>query len=361
MSNQTKSKKRVTYYYENFPFEKMSIITEGDGFFRNTAYKRVRMSTRINGGEYAITFDQDFKAGPIIYLVYEDAPEKPSTSIRFVLHPLWDSKDSNGQVTRKESENGKKVKAFWIKYRARVVELLSALPKDKLIELIGAKRAADIDGTLEPIFSFPDVEGMDGVPDENKPEQFKCKLFTGDYKKMKKPLPREELLMIPGTDIVIFTNLRTCYGDGSPDEGKRILEYNKAKSLMYCKEPHDNATTRYFALMGEPVINSPSISYGKTDDGAIHLPLNSLTVTNKKVYGGDGGLTEKEKENLKKRRLDQMEALGFAADDYTQSEKKPKLDDSSSHVSSILPPKNELSMGNDLYCGSYDDYDDMDS
>lgn len=355
MSKQTKSKKRTLYHYEKFPFDKMSIATEGDGFYRNTEFKRVRMNTRIDGNDYAITFDQDFKAGPILYVIYDG---KPSLSVRFTLNPQWETKDANGNISRKESPTGNKVKAFWVKYRIRIIELLNALPEKKLVELIGAKRAANFEDTLEEIFSFPDVEGLTDVPDKDKSEQFKCKLFTGDYKKMKNPSPRDELLIIPGTDVVIYTTLRKCYGDGSPDEGKKIMQYEKARDLIYCKTPHENAVNRYFALMAEPIINAPSVTYGKDGNGFIQLPLNTFNVSNKKIYGGDGSLTNAEKENIRKRRLTQLEELGFSADDYAQNVKKPKIEDNSS---TFVPHNNEIIMGNDLSDGddNNDSYDDL--
>ena len=348
MSKQKKTK--VIYDYRKFPFDKLSIVTEGEGLIRNKEFKSVSMSTRVDGGDYGISFEHAFKAGPIIYLVFKDDPNKPTLRLRFTLNPRWEDKGPDGRSLRKESENGKNVREFWVKYRERLIELLKALPKDTLIELIGAKRAANIEESLNDVVSFPDVEGKEGVPDEEKSMQFKCMVWTGNYKTMKKPPPREELLMIPGTDIVIYTNIRKVFGDGSLDDGKRIVEYEKLKRFFYCKDVNPNATKRYFALTAEPVLNAPSLSYCKTGEGSVKIPLGSLNITNQKMFGGDGSLSDAELEKMKKRRMEEMDELGFSPNDYESVTKKPKLEEGQAEKNSDV--------GSDHEQHYYDD-DDM--
>lgn len=348
MSKQTK--KKVIYDYQKFPFDKLSIVTEGDGLIRNKDFKSVSMSTRVDGGDYGISFEHAFKSGPIIYLVFKEDPKKPTLRVRFTINPRWEDKGPDGRSLRKESENGRLVREFWVKYRERLIELLKALPKDTLIELIGAKRAANIEESLNDIVAFPDVEGKEGVPDEEKSMQFKCMVWTGNYNTMKKKQPREELLMIPDTDIVIFTNVRKVFNDGSADDGKRIAEYEKLKRFLYCKDVHPNATKRYFALTAVPVLNAPSLSYCKTGEGSVKIPLGSLDITNQKLFGGDGSLSDAELEKMKKRRMQEMEELGFSPNDYESAAKKPKLEE--------VPEKTTDAGSDQEGCHYYDD-DDM--
>lgn len=370
MSKQTKSKRKALYHYESFPFDKMSIVTEGVGFFKNKEYGRTGISTLVNGNDYKIEFDRDFKSGPVIYLIYKDAPTKPTLSTRCSIHPRWDEKGMDGKSKRIESEVGKKVKAFWVQFRARLIELLSEMPNDKLARLIGKARADNIAGTLADIVTFPNMEDTDDVPDEEKSEQFKCKIWTADYNKLllnteRPPPPREELLMIPGTDIVIYTNCKKMFGDGSSDDGKKMMKYEKLKPFVYCKTQHENACNRYFGLALEPIINAPCLSYGKDGMGSVKLPLGDIIFTNRKAYGSDGNLSASEMEKIKKRRLEQMEELGFGLNDYESTMKKPKQDDEEELEKEVksggnLPSKNEVVMNNNLdddnsdYC-----YDDM--
>jgi hypothetical protein len=372
MSKQTKSKRKTLYHYESFPFEKMSIVTEGKGFFKNKDYNRTGISTLVDGNDYKIEFDRDFKSGPVIYLIYKESPTKPSLATRCSIHPRWEEKGEDGKSKRIESEVGKKVKAFWVRFRARLIELLSQIPNDKLARLIGKFRADNIEGTLSDIVTFPTMEDTDDVPDEEKSEQFKCKIWTADYNKLllnteRPPPPREELLMIPGTDIVIYTNCKKMFGDGSSDDGKKIMKYEKLKPFVYCKTQHENACNRYFGLALEPIINAPCLSYGKEAMGSVKLPLGDIIFTNKKIYGSDGNLSASEMEKIKKRRLEQMEELGFGVNDYESAMKKPKQDEEegkgSEEVKSDgkLPSKNEVVMNNNLSDGDDDhfDYDDM--
>jgi hypothetical protein len=353
----TENKKKVPYHYQSFPFDKLSIVTEGKGFFRNMEYKRVRMNTRVDGHDYTINFDRNLKTGPIIYLVYKDAPLRPGFPVRFTLHPAWETKDADGNVSKKESAYGNEIKAFWVKFRARITELLAALPKENLISIIGLKRANDIEGSLDSIVSHPDMEGLDGVPDENKSEQFKAKLFVTEYSKLDKPPPKDELLMIPGTDLVIFTNILKTFGDNSADDGQRIMDYAKLKPRVYCKDSHENATHRYFSLTATPIFQSPSVTYGKDGNGDIKLILSRFNITNQKMYGSDGSLTTSELEEVKKRRLAEMEELGFSPNDYESATKKPKMDNSMSELPVNTENNNSVEHGSDYEPSDCFEYD----
>jgi hypothetical protein len=71
-------------------------------------------------------------------------------------------------------------------------------------------------------------------------------------------------------------------------------------------------------LTATPIFQSPSVTYGKDGNGDIKLILSRFNITNQKMYGSDGSLTTSELEEVKKRRLAEMEELGFSPNDYEQ-------------------------------------------
>lgn len=326
---------KPTFTHKTFPLARMRLGRLGKGFFSNPTYKTTHLCTYVvpPDGDETVLLDYNLdcpasKGGSIVYFLAEDSP-KPTLYASQEIHPLWSQPDANGRASHRTTTNSQEVEDFWRRWHARAIELLKerAATKDGaafIVRLMGAKYAAMLDSCLALPFSQPnygDKHRLAGQPNPDASIQIKTKVWTQEVSKMSDETRAKheqdvrdgkKILMIPGTDIVIYTPFYESIR-GVRESREPITDYRLLKRYVYCKTPNENAMRNRGDMFSKFLLGAPSLVFNpaKNYEGTVSHQLAKCNITGFNTQTRNGAMSEQEYSAQQAESEDAMRECGF--------------------------------------------------
>lgn len=313
------SKQRVTYTPKNFPFDLLRVGGAGKKNAKRSEFGTAHQETFIetspgNLQEYIIQFEELLSNAMSYWLNPNGkAMKDPSVYLHLTVHPKWSTLNEAGEISHTTSPTGVEIEEFWAKFTVAFNRECHKIPEDDRVWLMGDGPMAETPDEkttfLAPVLNHPKFgEGHPkvGRRDLDKPKTMSMALWVqnitkrGEVDKKKKysnlkssssvnaTEVKNDDLMIPDTDIVIFTgiyDLTTANKRkiGVAKAGDQIKDYEQIKKFIYNANGHPNASPNNSDMIVKTSVLGPSVNWdinGKP--GELKMKAKEIKVTSHK-------------------------------------------------------------------------------
>ncbi len=327
---------KPTFTHETFPIDRMRLGSLAKGFFTNPTYKTTHLCTFVVAadGDEGTLLDYILdappaKGGSLIYYLADDSPNKPTLYVSQELHPTFSKLDEQGCVSRATTAKSRAVEQFWRRWHARVLELLKERAATKeglnfLIKVMGTEVLENLDTCLALPFTkqkYGDKHQRAGQINEDASVQLKYKIWSQEVGRMREETRQKhdqdvadgkKILMVPGTDIVIYTAFYEMI-KGVRESKEPITDYAQLKRYVYCKTPNANASRQRGDMFSKVSISAPSLVFNpaKNHKGTVSCQLVKQGIMGFNVYTRNGAMNDAQYAQQQQEAADAMDEAGF--------------------------------------------------
>ncbi len=349
--------KRTFYPMDKFPFDRLCLDTVEKG--RNVGDDWTHWSFFLKGEkdatrreEFGINRYPRQNSGSIAYYMKEGNP-KPSFYMHHEVQSDWWRKDAQGNVLRQRNAAGDAVEKFWNAFYDRMIELLEQVPMKDRILAMGAKVAKKAlrEAISHPLRwqKYPDDHENAGDEDHDKSQQLKLNLWTKDlsrpgkganskkWQQKRDALQQQQQqqqqpdqedtegaseIVIPGTEIMLLTNVYDLTSDKANPNGEKAKNYNQVKRFMSSKSPHPNTNPRYSRMTTMVQLLAPTLTFKRADDadGELKIKPRDLYVLTCSSSNYSTTLQSDVLADLKRERDEERQAQGITDEDDNDDE-----------------------------------------
>lgn len=326
---------RPRFTLDKFPMERMRLGNAAKGFFENKTYKTTHLLTFVipADGDETTLLDYELEEPPmkgnsILYYLAEDS-EKPTLYMSQDIHPTFSQPDANGKVSRATTAKSRFVEDFWRRWHARCIELLKERAATKegrnfLIRVMGMAVLENLLTCLGLPFAkrkYGDKHRLRGQFNEDASVRLKYTIWSQEVSKMK-PETREKhdqavkdgkkMLMIPGTDIVIYTGIYEMI-KGVRESKDPLVDYEKLRRYISCLKPHPNASRDSGDLFSKLVIGAPCLVFNPSKDykGTVSIEAKQIGILGFNVRVFNGAMNDAQYQAQQQEGEDAMAEAGF--------------------------------------------------